>query len=277
MTIKETIQKAYADKFALGGFNVYNLESAKAVVEAANKKEEPVFLMMSEKSLDYAGFDELVDLAKNLRARSKTPVFLHLDHGGSLDIVKKCIKSGFDSVMFDGSKLPLDQNIQLSKDLRQIAHRNRVFFEAEIGHIGGAEDYVSSANFKTNPAEALMFYSEVKPDMLAIAIGNVHGYNVRDEQLDFTLLAKLQDTIKAPLVLHGCSNRGKREYQVAIAEGVVKVNIDTELRQAFVEGLHLGLRRRLKDPREILAFVSRGISKCVEEKIEIFSCSKLKC
>jgi len=277
MTLKETIQKAYLDKFALGGFNVYNLETARSVTEMVNKKEEPAFLMVSEKSLEYAGFEELTGIVKTLRAQSKTSIFLHLDHGGSLDIVKKCIKSGFDSVMFDGSKLPLDQNIQLSKDLRQLAHRNGVFFEAEIGHIGGSEDYVTSANFKTNPAEAKMFYDEVKPDMLAVAIGNVHGYDVKNEQLDFTLLAKLQDTIHAPLVLHGCSNRAKREYQVAISEGVVKVNIDTELRQAFVEGLHLGLRRRLKDPREILAFASKGISKCVEEKIEIFSCSKLKC
>jgi fructose-bisphosphate aldolase class II len=277
MTLKETIHKAYADRHALGGFNVYNLESAKAVVAAANTKEEPVFMMMSEKSLDYAGFDELVEIAKNLRSRSKIPIFLHLDHGGSLDIVKKCIKSGFDSVMFDGSKLPLDQNIQLSKDLRQTAHRNGVFFEAEIGHIGGAEDYVTSANFKTNPAEALMFYNEVKPDMLAVAIGNVHGYDVKNEELDFTLLAKLQDMIKAPLVLHGCSNRVKREYQVAIAQGIVKINIDTELRQAFVEGLHFGLRRRLKDPREILTLASKEVSKCVEEKIDYFSCSKLEC
>lgn len=277
MNLKELINKAYSDHFAFGGFNVYNLESAKAVVEAINLTQKPALLMLSEKSIEYAGFEEIVGIIASLKKKSKVPAYLHLDHGSNINLIKTAIKTGFDSVMFDGSKLPLDQNIEISRDLRRLAHRSGVVFEAEIGRIGGQEDFVTSSNFKTNPAEALMFYKEVKPDMLAVAIGNVHGYDVKNEELDFTLLAKLQDMIKAPLVLHGCSNRAKREYQVAIVEGVVKVNIDTELRQAFVEGLHLGLRRRLKDPREILTLASKEVSKSVEEKIDYFSCSKLKC
>jgi len=277
MNLKELINKAYSDHFAFGGFNVYNLESAKAVVEAINTTQKPALLMLSEKSIEYAGFDEIVGIIASLKKKSKVPAYLHLDHGSNINLIKTAIKVGFDSVMFDGSKLPLDQNIEISRDLRRLAHRSGVVFEAEIGRIGGQEDFVTSSNFKTNPAEALMFYKEVKPDMLAVAIGNVHGENVKDEELDFTLLAKLQDTVRAPFVLHGCSNRAAREYQVAVSQGVVKINIDTELRQAFVEGITQAVRKRIHDPREMLTLASNQISKNTKEKIDIFSCSKLSC
>jgi len=271
MSLKEIILQAYKEKYAIGGFGVYNLESARAVIEAANLTKKPVFLLVTEKSLDYAGFENLLEIVKRLKKESKTEVFLHLDHGSNVETVKKCIAEGFDSVMFDGSKLPLDQNIEISRSLRQAAHRKNVVFEAEIGRVGGMEDRVSATEFKTNPSEALQFASEVKPDMLAVAIGNIHGELTAAEQLDFTLLGKIQDTIKMPIVLHGCSNRLEREYKVAISEGVVKINIDTELREAFVDGVNHAMRKREKDPREILNSASQAISKRVQDKIGIFS------
>jgi len=275
MSLKELISQAYKDKYAIGGFGVYNLESARAVIEAANITKKPVFLLVTEKSLDYAGFENLVEIIKRLKKESKTEVFLHLDHGSNVETVKKCIAAGFDSVMFDGSKLPLDQNIAISQNLRQAAHRKNIVYEAEIGQIGGQEDYQRSKIFKTNPSEALQFFNEVKPDMLAVAIGNIHGELTAAEQLDFTLLGMIQDSVKAPLVLHGCSNRGEREYKVAISEGVVKINIDTELREAFVEGVSGALKRREKDPREILNLACERISKQAQGKINVFSSTAL--
>lgn len=277
MSLKEEIKKHYAQRSAMGAFNVYNLESIKAVAHAAETEEKAVFLMVSEKSLEYAGLEEIFEITKSVKNKTKTGLFLHLDHGSDVELIKKCIRMGFDSVMFDGSKLPLEQNIIISRDLRRLAHRNGVVFEAEIGKIGGKEDKVSSALFKTNPAEAEKFFNEVKPDMLAVAIGNVHGPITANEELDFTLLAKIQDTIKAPLVLHGCSNRDPREYKVAISQGVVKVNIDTELRQAFVRGVTLAVKKNLSDPREILKISSDEISENAKEKIRIFSCSSREC
>ena len=271
MSLKELINQAYREKNAIGGFGVYNLESARAVVEAANKTKKAVFLMMTEKSLDYAGFENLIEIVKRLKKESKTEVFLHSDHGSNVEVIKNCIAAGFDSVMFDGSKLPLDQNIEISKNLRLAAHRKNVIFEGEVGCIGGREDYARSSEFKTNPSEALQYANEVKPDLLAVAIGNIHGERTAAEQLDFTLLGLIQDTIKMPIVLHGCSNRQEREYKVAISEGVVKINIDTELREKFVDGLNHALRRREKDPREILNTAAGEISKRVQEKINIFS------
>jgi len=271
MGLKNLFQSAYKEKFAIGGFNFYNFESAFAIARASKEAKKPAILMASEKSIDYYGLDNITFTFQKVKAETGAEVYLHLDHGTDLDMIRRAIKGGFDSIMFDGSRLPLDQNIELSKELCREAHRKSILFEAEIGHVGGREDYVKSENFKTNPSEALMFFEKVKPDTLAVAIGNIHGELSSSEQLDFTLLAKIQDTIKSPLVLHGCSNRSDREYQVAISEGVVKINIDTELRQAFVEGIKDAIRKKETDPREILTISSEFIYKRVKEKIELFS------
>lgn len=271
MSLKEIFKLAYKDHFAVGGFNFFNYESALAIATASKKLDKPTILMVSEKSIDYYGLDNIIFAFKKVKKETEAEIFLHLDHGSNLSVVRQCIKDGFDSIMFDGSKLPLDQNIELSRDLRKEAHKKGLLFEAEIGHVGGHEDYVTSANFKTNPAEALMFHEKVEPDTLAVAIGNIHGVVTSDEQLDFSLLAKIQDTIKAPLVLHGCSNRSNREYQVAIAEGVIKINIDTELRQAFVEGIKDAIHKKTTDPREIMAISSEFICARAKEKIELFA------
>lgn len=270
MSLKEIFKEAFKNNYAIGGFNFFNYESSRAIASAAASLKKPAILMVSEKTIDYYGVDNVIFAFNKVKRETETEIFLHLDHGQDLALVREAIKLGFDSVMFDGSKLPMDQNIELSKDLAKEAHRKGVLFEAEIGHIGGKEDYVTSENFKTNPAEALVFYQEVKPDILAVAIGNIHGEKTSDEQLDFTLLGKIQDTIKAPLVLHGCSNRSDREYQVATSEGVVKINIDTELRQAFVEGLKKALKKET-DPREILNIANELITKRTRDKIEVFS------
>jgi len=277
MKLKELIEKAYKERFGVAGFNVYNLESAKAVAQAADETGKPVLLMTTESALEYAGFSQLVSIILRIKESSKTPLFLHFDHGTNVDLLKKAIKSGYDSVMFDGSKLPIDQNIVISKELRKYAHTRGVVFEAEIGRVGGEEENIRSEEFKTNPSEALRFFDEVKPDMLAVAIGNIHGKETPAEHLDFSLLAKIQDLVKCPLVLHGCSNRDSREYQVAISQGVVKINIDTELREAFVDGIKRALHKRETNPREILSYASDKITKCATEKIETFLCSKLHC
>ncbi|MDH4358678.1 MAG: class II fructose-bisphosphate aldolase family protein [Candidatus Berkelbacteria bacterium] len=277
MKLQELVEKAYKERFSVAGFNVYNLESAKAAARAADVTGKPALLMTTENALEYAGFGQLVAIVLRIKKDAKTPIFLHYDHGTSVDLLKLAMKSSYDSVMFDGSKLPIDQNIMLSKELRKLAHSKGVVFEAEIGRVGGEEENIRSEEFKTNPPEALRFYNEVKPDMLAVAIGNIHGRETSAEHLDFSLLAKIQDLVKCPLVLHGCSNRNPREYQVAVSQGVVKINIDTELREAFVDGLKRALHKKETNPRKILSYASDEVTKCAKEKIEIFSCSKLHC
>lgn len=270
MELKSLIEKAYREHYATGAFNFYNLESAQAISCASGEIKKPVILMVTEKTIEYAGLDEIIKVFEMVRDKSKTSLYLHLDHGKDIELIKECINRKFDSVMFDGSSQPFEQNAILSTELRRLAHKKSVIFEAEIGKIGGREDRVSSELFKTNPSEALRFYEQVKPDMLAVAIGNIHGAKTSSEQLDFSLLAKIQNTIKAPIVLHGCSNRAPREYSVAIAEGVVKINIDTELREAFIDSVKRSIRRET-DPREILGQARENMKKRTLEKIKIFS------
>ncbi len=270
MELKSLINKAYTEHYAIGAFNYYNLESAQAIASAANLASKPVIMMVTEATIEYAGLNAIQKIFEIIKEESKIELFLHLDHGRDIGIIKECIDRKFDSVMFDGSNLSFEQNAILSSELRRSAHRKGVIFEAEIGRVGGKEGEISSQLFKTNPNEALRFYDQVRPDMLAVAIGNIHGQRTCGEQIDFSLLAKIQDTIKSPIVLHGCSNRTPREYSVAIAEGVVKINIDTELREAFVDGVKKVIKRET-DPRKILNGAKSNIEKRVLEKIRIFS------
>jgi fructose-bisphosphate aldolase class II len=271
MKLKSLIQDAYKNRFAIGAFNVYNLETVQAVIEAGRRAKQPIILQLSEKALEYAGFDQITAIIKRAQLDNDDPIFLHLDHGRDISLVKKCIADRFDSVMYDGSHLPVEENIEISASLRKIAQQRDVVFEAEIGKVGGQEDKISACEFKTSPDQALDYYNAVKPDMLAVAIGNIHGELTAQEQLDFTLLAKISEMVKCPLVLHGCSNREDKEYKVAIAEGVVKINIDTELRQAFVRGLQDALKKKEKDPRKILSIAKIEVTKQTEDRIAIFS------
>lgn len=268
--LKSIIQKAYSERYAIGAFNFYNLESAQALVDASTISGKPIIMMVTETTIQYAGLDSIYNIFDTLKQTIKSKVFLHLDHGKDMEIIKSCIDKKFDSVMFDGSSRSFEENAMLSSELRRMAHRKGVVFEAEIGRVGGGEDNVSSELFKTSPSEALRFYELVKPDMLAVAIGNIHGRLTAAEHLDFSLLAKIQDAIKSPIVLHGCSNRSPREYSVAIAEGVVKINVDTELREVFVDSVRHSIKKET-DPRKILSRAREDMKKRALDKINIFS------
>lgn len=272
MKNKELLIRAKEEKYAIGAFNFYNLESARAIIQAAEDTRKDVFIQLSEKSIEFAGFEEIIAIVDLLKKKSSRNVLLHLDHGKDIELIKKAISSGFDSVMFDGSNLGLENNITISKDLKKIASRKGVIFEGEVGHIG-SDDQVPRRTlpFKTNPSEALRYYNEVQPDILAVAFGNIHGPLTGQEQLDFSLLAKIADETGAPLAIHGCSNRNEREYKTMVSIGAVKINIDTALRQAFFEGLHLAQRKRITDPRDALLECEKEITKVASNYIEIFS------
>lgn len=269
---KELLANAREGKVALGAFNFYDLESARAIVKGAEQAGKDIFLQLTEKSIDFAGFDQVLSIVDLLKKSSPRKILLHLDHGKDVELVKKAIASGFDSVMFDGSNLGLENNIMISGELRKIAHRKGVIFEGEVGHIG-SDDQVPRRNvpFKTNPSEALRYYEEVKPDLLAVAFGNIHGPLTGQEQLDFSLLAKIAEETGASLAIHGCSNRNEREYKTMTSIGAVKINVDTALRQAFFNGLHKAQRQRMTDPRDALTVAELEMTKTVSDYIEMFS------
>lgn len=270
---KQILKKAQKGKYAIGQFNTSNLEMTQAIIEAAEKMKAPVIVATSEKALDYAGFEELVSLIKLMATKSRMPIILHLDHGASLDIVKKCIKAGFTSVMMDASKKPFAENIRLTKKVVQLARAKNVSVESELGALAGREDYVVSLkSVMTDPDKAREFVHKTGVDSLAVSIGNIHGIPLPYERLDFARLNEIRKNVKIPLVLHGASSTAPAKIKKAIKLGICKINIDTDLRLAFTNTLRktLAKNKKLFDPREVLAPSREAITKVVMDKIKVF-------
>ncbi|MBI2666673.1 class II fructose-1,6-bisphosphate aldolase [Candidatus Woesearchaeota archaeon] len=293
---KQLLQKAQRGKYAIGHFNINNLEILQGIVAAAEKLKAPVILSTSEGAIQYAGMDYLVCLAQTAAKKAKIPIALHLDHGRDLRVIKKAINLGYSSVMFDGSHLPFEENVKLTKKVVQWAHRKGVSVEAELGTIGGAEDLVSARKILyTDPQQAAEFVKKTGCDFLAVAIGTSHGaYKFSDTAyLRIDLLKEIKKKVKVPLVLHGASGvslslikeaekygaqlsgvSGVPDAQIreAIKLGICKINTDTDLRLAFDAGVRKALAEHPKDfdPRQILAPAREAIQKIAEERIKLF-------
>ncbi|MFA6588535.1 MAG: class II fructose-bisphosphate aldolase [Patescibacteria group bacterium] len=267
------IKVAFRDHWAVGAFNISNLEQAQGVIQAAEKLQAPVLVNTSEKAIDYAGLLPLALIVKILAQETKVRVTLNLDHGRSFKVAAACVRAGYNSLMIDGSALPYNQNVAVTAKVANLAHRRGIPVEGELGALGGKEDYISGKVQMTDPAQAKDFIKRTKVNLLAIAIGNAHGIPQANEKLDFERLKAIHQTIpNQPLVLHGASSTPANNLRRAISLGVVKINIDTDLRLAFATSLRKFLKHNQKvwDPREILGPTREAIQKVVENKIKIF-------
>ncbi len=210
-TLSKVLKKANAGGYAVGAFNVNNLEFIQAIIDAAEAENSPVILSTSEGAISYAGMAELGVLAHIAAKKTKVPVVFHLDHGKDEKLITEAIKSGlYTSVMFDGSHLPYKDNLRITKKIVSLAHKHDVSVEAELGAIAGIEDFVSVEEkdaHLTDPEQALEFVNKTGCDALAIAIGTSHGaYKFSGEsKLDFKRLEQIEKLVKIPLVLHGAS------------------------------------------------------------------------
>lgn len=267
------LREARENGYALGAFNAYDMESAQAITWAAEKLNSPVILQVTEKSLEFAGFDTLSSIVFDIAQKTKVPVVIHLDHGSNIDTIKKAISSGkFTSVMFDGSKLSLAENIQKTKSIVLLAHKAGVAVEAELGTVPTNSDERIVTGYKTDANEAAEFVEETGCDSLAVAFGNVHGEKTDSEKLDFSTLESIGEKVSIPLVFHGASNSTAGEFKTAISLGVAKINIDTELRQAFVKSLQS--KSKQKDPRAILGAARDNMESVVADCLREFSPQK---
>ncbi len=293
---KTLLQKAQKQGYAIGHFNINNMEIVQGVINAANQTNSPIILAVSEGAIEYAGLNYLLNLAQTAAKNSKVPIAFHLDHGKDLNIIKKCINAGFSSVMFDGSHLPFEQNIKITKQIVQHAHKRGISVEAEIGTIGGAEDKVSSRKIiYTDPKQAKEFVQKTGCDFLAVAIGTSHGPNKFEgpAKLRLDILQEIQKQIKIPLVLHGASGVPNNlvtiakkygatlpkvvgvpndQIKKAIKLGICKINTDTDLRLAFDAGVRKSIQTHPSDidPRHILAPARDLITQVVTERITTF-------
>lgn len=247
VNIKEMLAKAREEKYCVGAFDVSNHDMALAVIEAAEELNSPVILMAL--TVDLAG-DKLeywIDGLKKMAERAKVPVCLHLDHATDLDFIKKCIDFGFTSVMFDGSILPLEENIRLTKEVVDYAHTKNVTVEAELGHVGdglvgnseiGAKkspdaEYDNPDDFLTNPDDMTYFIENTGVDCLAVAVGTSHGVYVHTPKLHFDRLETLNNLSPVPMVMHGGSGTPDDQIKKAVSLGICKLNIFSEMVTAY--------------------------------------------
>lgn len=279
VSAKEMLNKAKEGKYAVGQFNINNLEWTKAVLLTAEENKSPVILGVSEGAGKYmGGYKTIVGMVNGMLEDLKitVPVALHLDHGsyeGSL----KVIEAGFSSVMFDGSHYSIEENIQKTTELIKITEAKGLSLEAEVGSIGGEEDGVVGAGEIADAAECKLI-ADLGVTMLAAGIGNIHGkYPENWKGLDFTALAAIKDaTGNVPLVLHGGTGIPEEMIQQAISLGVAKINVNTECQLSFAEGtrkyIEAGkdLQGKGFDPRKLLAPGFEAIKATVKEKMELF-------
>ena len=279
VSAKEMLIKAKEEKYAVGQFNINNLEWAKAILQTAQELNSPVILGVSEGAGKYmAGYKTVVGMVKGMieEMNITVPVALHLDHG-SYEHAIKVIEAGFSSVMFDGSHYDINENIEKTKEIIKLANEKGLSVEAEVGSIGGEEDGVTGKGEVADPQECANI-AALGIDMLAAGIGNIHGkYPANWKGLDFETLAKIKAEVgNMPLVLHGGTGIPAEMIQKAISLGVCKINVNTECQLAFQEEtrkyIEAGkdLQGKGFDPRKLLAPGVEGIKATVREKIELF-------
>jgi fructose-bisphosphate aldolase class II len=300
-TLKEVLDRARAGGYAVGAFNINDMEIAKAIGGAAREERSPVILAVSPSAIKYAGIEYIYEIARVTADQSGVPTVLHLDHGTTFEDCVRCIRYGWSSVMYDGSKLPLEENIAQTKKIVEIAHAASVSVEAELGKLAGVEGHVSveekDAIF-TNPDEAKMFVERTGVDALAVAIGTSHGaYKFKGEaNLDFPRLEKIEKLVNIPIVLHGASGVPKdvldkaAKYgaklpgaagvpndaiKKAISLGVAKINIDTDIRLALTAAIRQVLAEHPEefDPRKIFGPAEDAMKAVAKGKMQLFGSS----
>ncbi|MBE7059676.1 MAG: class II fructose-1,6-bisphosphate aldolase [Ruminococcaceae bacterium] len=279
VSAKDMLVKAKAGKYAVGQFNINNLEWTKAILLTAQENNSPVILGVSEGAGKYmCGFKTVADMTKAMidELGITVPVALHLDHG-SYEGAKKAIAAGFSSVMFDGSKYAIDENIEKTKEIIALANSKGISVEAEVGAIGGEEDGVVGGGEVADPDECKQI-ADLGVDMLAAGIGNIHGkYPANWAGLNFDVLAQIQEkTGIMPLVLHGGTGIPADMIKKAISLGVSKINVNTECQLSFADAtrkyIEAGkdLEGKGFDPRKLLAPGFEAIKATVKEKMELF-------
>ena len=292
--LKYYLEKALKNKFALGAFNFCNLESFQAILNACKSTKSPAILAVSESALKYMGEDFLIPLF-NAGKKQYPAIFLHLDHGKSFEICKKAVDMGFDSVMIDGSFLPFEENVKLTKKVVDYAHKKDVLVEGEIGQLKGIEDDISSdKNVYTSPNQAFEFATKTGVDMLAVAIGTSHGINkyTKNPILRLDILSQIEKLLpNFPIVLHGASTvnqdlvktynkfGGKIKKALGVDENllieaikkhnVAKINTDTDIRLSFSSQIrkYLFENKEEIDPRKYIGEGRKEAQQIITEKI----------
>ena len=274
LSTREMLKKAQREGYAVPAFNIHNLETLEVVVETAAELKSPVILAGTPSTISYAGGEFIVAMAETAAEKYNIPIAIHLDHFEAVEEIKHFINLGFRSVMIDASHEEFEKNIEIVKEVVEYAHKYDVTVEAELGRLGGQEDdlIVDEKDSKyTNPKQAREYVEKTGIDSLAVAIGTAHGLYKGEAKIDFDRLKEIRDMVDVPLVLHGVSDIPDELVKRAIALGVCKVNVATDLKIPFSDAVKKYFIENpdANDPRKYMTPGKEAMKKVVEHKIMV--------
>lgn len=275
VNFNEMLMNAKKGKYAVPHLNINNLEWTKYILEKCNELQVPVILGVSEGAAKYmGGYDAVVGMVKGLMKDLNVtiPVCLHVDHGSTKEACIKAIDAGFTSVMIDASRHELEENIRITKEVVDYAHERGVSVEAEVGHIGGTEDNITSTSTNATLDDCLTLYKNTGIDSLAPALGSVHGFYKGEPNLDFETMAVINKNLPIPLVLHGGTGIPDDKIKKAISCGISKININTELQSVWSKAVRkfLDENKEVYDPRKIIGSGEAAMKNRIAEIVTLF-------
>ncbi len=276
VNMKKIVEDAAKAEYAVPGFNVFGYEDAAAIVAAAEELNCPVILMTNRDAVAHMPFDILGGILRGIAADAKVPVCVHLDHGKTFEEAVKAIKAGYTSVMYDGSQLPLEENIKNTKEIVRMAHAVGVTVEAEIGSVGYSDPTIQAKTIYTEPEEAKKFAEETGVDALAVAIGTLHRMETQAAKIQYDRLEKIQELTNVPIVIHGSTGITDDDLQKLVKYRVAKINIGTALRMVFGYKLRETIEANPKEFDRIKFFKEpmEAVKKAAKEKMLLLGLGK---
>ena len=271
---REILLDAQRHKYAVGAFNVENMDMVLAVIAAAEETHSPILMQTTPGTLKYAGLEMYCAMISAAAKKASVPVACHLDHGSTFDLAVQAFHAGYTSIMIDGSKLPLEENIALTRSVVDVCHAGDVPVEGELGRVGGKEDDLDNThthNPYTDPQEAAEFVERTGCDFLAVGIGTAHGVYKGIPQVNFDVLAKIREVVSIPLVLHGTSGVPDDQVIKCVNMGMCKVNYATDLRIAFTHGIkeYMSANPNAFDPKKYGAFGIEEVKRYVIGRMKV--------
>ncbi len=277
VTSDRMLADAKKGHYAVGAFNVENMEMVKAVITAAEQLQAPVMLQTTPSTVRYGSLETFAAMVKEEAVKTRIPVCLHLDHGNSFALAIQAIKAGYTSVMIDGSKLSFDENTALTRRVVDAAQAVGIPVEAELGRVGGKEDGLSAdVDQNTDPDQARQFEELTNISSLAVAIGTAHGFYVGEPVLDKDRVAEIAAKVEAPLVLHGASGLSEADVKECVAKGMCKVNFATELRVAYTDAVKRILAEdpKIYDPKKLGLAAMEAVREQVLVRMKMCGCDR---
>lgn len=277
VTSRDMLLEAQRGGYAVGAFNVENMEMVKAVIAAAEELRAPVMLQTTPSTVRYGTLETYAGIVRAEAAKASVPVALHLDHGSDFDLAVRAVKEGYTSIMIDGSALSFEENIDVTRRVVAVAAPNNIPVEAELGKVGGKEDDLEAeADTNTDPAQAAEFVERTQVSSLAVAIGTAHGFYVGTPVLDKERLSEIRKVVDVPLVLHGASGLTAEDVRDCVRRGICKVNFATELRAAYTDAVKELLREKPEtfDPKAFGKVGILAVKELVMGRMKVCGCEQ---